>query len=48
MFLIEVISWAAMLAIMPTSKSVVNYANRLTQFMPMVSASPAAQVLLVQ
>jgi len=29
--LIEVISWAAMLAIMPTSKSVVNYANRLTQ-----------------
>jgi hypothetical protein len=27
MFLIEVISWAAMLAIMPTPKFVVNYAN---------------------
>jgi hypothetical protein len=54
-----------MLAIMPTLKLVVNYANRRTQntllaatnsvntalggmFMPMVSASPAAQVQLVQ
>jgi hypothetical protein len=27
MFLIEVISWATMLAIMPTLKFVVNYAN---------------------
>jgi len=31
MFLIEVISWAAMLAIMPTPNTVVNYANILTQ-----------------
>jgi hypothetical protein len=30
-FLIEVISWAAMLAIMPTPKNVVNYANKITQ-----------------
>jgi hypothetical protein len=28
MFLIAVIRWAAMLAIMPTPKLVVNYANR--------------------
>jgi hypothetical protein len=31
MFLIAVISWAAMLAIMPTLKSVVNYANILVE-----------------
>jgi hypothetical protein len=31
MFLIAVISWAAMLAIMPTLKNVVNYANKLNE-----------------